>query len=184
MLAHSLILIIIFWFHFGLKNKYNTKNSLSVLNDFITKLTFKSRSNLQLKKSYNISNRTFTTIHIGHHGYDDVNLISFQHGNQLFPLRCCQWMTKRLHQGLSETILVNTLTDVREFKYPWYMRLAFSTYSFSFNCTFLQVLLVFSALCVSPENAYPPLTPDVIHLIIPAWTQLISPPMLIDSCEG
>ncbi len=24
--------------------------------------------------------------------------------------------TQRLHQGLSETILVNTLTDVREFK--------------------------------------------------------------------
>ncbi len=28
--------------------------------------------------------------------------------------------TQRLHQGLSETILVNTLTDVREFKNTHY----------------------------------------------------------------
>ncbi len=31
--------------------------------------------------------------------------------------------TQRLHQGLSETILVNTLTDIREFKNPWLISL-------------------------------------------------------------
>ncbi len=36
--------------------------------------------------------------------------------------------TERLHQGLSETILVNTLTDVREFnKNVWLVRMRICT---------------------------------------------------------
>ncbi len=47
--------------------------------------------------------------------------------------------TQRLHQGLSETILVNTLTDVREFKKKKKQK---CTYRFTGICLFQNSLII------------------------------------------
>ncbi len=46
-----------------------------------------------------------------------LKFIKFQ-GHLKKNLLIWEKITKRLHHGLSETILVNTVTDIREFKKP------------------------------------------------------------------